>query len=121
EGELVMRWVSSAERRADIRSRVASACGVAALVLFLPAAIRAAEPSSGPEEATDPAEQARRYVEQLGDEQFAVRERAVSRLIELGLPALPVLEQSRRNPDREIRYRSERVLVIIRQNDFQRR
>lgn len=57
----------------------------------------------------------------LGDEQFQARERATDRLIELGAVALPQLEAAREHPDREIRYRVERILTIVRRNDFQRR
>ncbi len=58
---------------------------------------------------------------QLGDEEFANRERATTRLIEIGLPALSALEQGCDYPDREIRFRCERILVIVRELDFQRR
>lgn len=60
-------------------------------------------------------------VKQLGDQQFAQRERATEQLVNLSLPAIPALEEGRKHPDREIRYRSERILAIVREVDFQRR
>jgi hypothetical protein len=60
-------------------------------------------------------------VHQLGDEQFSVRERATTRLIEIGLPARKALQEGREHADREIRYRCERILSIVEELDFQRR
>lgn len=60
-------------------------------------------------------------VSQLGDSRFVVRERAAESLIQIGLPAIAALEQGITNPDREVRYRSQRALRIIRQQDFLRR
>ncbi len=60
-------------------------------------------------------------VQQLGDLRFSLRERATDRLIQLGAEAIPALEAGSRHRDREIRYRSERILTIVRKNDFQRR
>jgi hypothetical protein len=60
-------------------------------------------------------------VQQLGDEQFSLRERATTQLIELGLSATRALQEGRNHPDREIRYRCERILSIVDELDFQRR
>jgi len=60
-------------------------------------------------------------VQDLGDEQFSLRERATSQLIEMGLPAREALEEGRQHADREIRYRCERILAIVEELDFQRR
>jgi hypothetical protein len=60
-------------------------------------------------------------VRQLGDEQFSAREAATEKLIKIGLPATSALEEGRKDADREIRYRSERVLSIVREMDFQQR
>lgn len=60
-------------------------------------------------------------VQDLGDEQFSIRERATSQLIEMGLPATEALEAGRHHADREIRYRCERILAIVEELDFQRR
>ena len=60
-------------------------------------------------------------VQQLGDEQFSARERATTQLIEIGLPARKALQEGRQHPDREIRYRCERIISIVEELDFQRR
>ncbi len=60
-------------------------------------------------------------VQDLGDEQFSIRERATSQLIEMGLPAKEALDEGRQHADREIRYRCERILAIVEEIDFQRR
>jgi hypothetical protein len=60
-------------------------------------------------------------VEQLGAEEFSVRERATGRLIEMGLAAKQAVEAGRTHPDREIRYRCERIFQIVGELDFQRR
>jgi hypothetical protein len=62
-----------------------------------------------------------RLIAQLGDERFSLREAATEKLIEIGLPVLKAVERATESPDREIRYRSERILAIVRQLDFQRR
>jgi len=68
-----------------------------------------------------PGERASLLVSQLGDDRFAIRERATSQLIALGVSARAALEQGLASTDREIRYRSRTVLVIIRDLDFQQR
>ncbi len=60
-------------------------------------------------------------IQQLGDEQFAVRERAMTQLIEIGLPAREALQEGRQHADREIRYRCERIMSMVEELDFQRR
>jgi len=60
-------------------------------------------------------------VQDLGDEQFSIRERATTQLIEMGLPAREALQEGRQHADREIRYRCERILAIVEELDFQRR
>ncbi len=65
----------------------------------------------------DPAE----LVEQLGDASFAVRNRAMSSLVQLGIKALDALEQGVQSQDREISFRSRHALKLVRENDFQRR
>ncbi len=64
---------------------------------------------------------ARQLIETLGDSEFSVREQASVRLIDMGLDALQALEEGARHPDREIRYRCERILVVVRDYDFRRR
>jgi hypothetical protein len=58
---------------------------------------------------------------QLGNDEFTLRETATEELTRIGLPAFAALEAAGKNPDREIRYRSQRILGLIRQLDMQRR
>ncbi len=60
-------------------------------------------------------------VQQLGHEDFAVRERAMTALVQLGAKAVPAVSLGARHPDREIRYRCQRVLLLIQRNDFEHR
>ena len=60
-------------------------------------------------------------IRDLGSERFAAREAASDRLARIGLPALEALEQASRHADREIRFRAEQVLVLVRKNDLERR
>lgn len=60
-------------------------------------------------------------VQQLGAEEFSLRERATTRLIEMGVAAKNAVEAGRTHPDREIRYRCERIFQIVGELDFQRR
>ena len=60
-------------------------------------------------------------VGQLGNDEFTIRETATEELTEIGLPAFAALEAAGKNPDREVRYRSLRILGLIRHQDMQRR
>src|SRR5436190_1806649 len=60
-------------------------------------------------------------IAQLGDAKFAARKSAGEKLAKIGLPAYQALEEATRDGDREIRYRAEKILSIIRQNDLNRR
>ena len=60
-------------------------------------------------------------IRDLGSDRFATREAASDRLSRVGLPAFAALEEATRHPDREIRFRAERILVVIRKNDLERR
>ncbi len=60
-------------------------------------------------------------VQQLGDPQFAVRKRAMEQLVTQGVAAAAALEEGLRSTDREVRFRSQHALNIIREHDFQRR
>jgi hypothetical protein len=60
-------------------------------------------------------------IRDLGSDRFATREAASDHLARLGLPAFTALEEATRNPDREIRFRAERILTVIRKNDLERR
>lgn len=60
-------------------------------------------------------------IAQLGDTKFAARKSAADKLARIGLPAYQALEDATRDGDREIRYRAEKILSVIRQNDLNRR
>ena len=60
-------------------------------------------------------------LQQLGDDSYALREAASDKILKFGLPALQLVEASAKNPDREIRYRCERVLAVLRDLDLQQR
>ncbi len=78
----------------------------------------AAEPAA----ATKPGpEQIASLVRDLGSDRFSTREAASDRLARLGLPAFTALEEATRHTDREIRFRAERILTVIRKNDLERR
>jgi hypothetical protein len=88
---------------------------------ILPARREILGSETGPTGQSDQQRKAEALVRQLGDEQFSKRERATEELIELGISALDALQEGERNPDREIRYRSARIVRIVRDLDFQRR
>jgi hypothetical protein len=60
-------------------------------------------------------------IKQMGDESYSVRETATEKLLTYGLPALKIVEEATKDPDREIRYRCDRVRVLLREIDLQRR
>ena len=60
-------------------------------------------------------------VKKLGSEEFSARESATEQLTKIGLPAFKALEEAIQSPDREVRYRAERILSTIRELDLQRR
>lgn len=60
-------------------------------------------------------------VAQLGHDEFAMRERAAARLIALEGDAAPALRLGAESTDREIRYRSAKLLTLVSELDLQRR
>jgi hypothetical protein len=60
-------------------------------------------------------------IKQLGSEEFTVRESASEELTKIGLAAFASLEAAATNPDREVRFRAQRILGMIRELDLQRR
>ena len=66
-------------------------------------------------------EQMDALVLQLGADLFAKREQAMERLIHVGIPALPALRIGAQHTDREIRYRSRRILTAVREQDRRNR
>lgn len=67
------------------------------------------------------AETIKKLIEDLGADEFSTREAATEQLARIGLPAFKAVEAVALHPDREVRYRAERVLGRIRQTDLQRR
>jgi hypothetical protein len=67
------------------------------------------------------AEQIAALIRQLGSDRFSAREAASDQLAQIGLPAFGALEEASRSRDREVRYRAERILTLIRRNDLERR
>lgn len=62
-----------------------------------------------------------KLIRELGHERFSTREAASDRLARIGLPAFAALEEASRASDREVRFRAERILNLIRKNDLERR
>jgi hypothetical protein len=60
-------------------------------------------------------------IEQLGSAEFAERESATDELTRMGLAAFSALETAATHPDREVRFRVQRILGTIRELDLQRR
>jgi hypothetical protein len=96
-------------------------CRISCLFLALASA------SWGQLKAEDPARSAQandriaRLINDLGSDEFAIREAASDELARLGLTAVGPLQAASTNADREIRLRSQRVLGLIRQQDVERR
>lgn len=65
--------------------------------------------------------EAAKLVDQLGDEQYSVREQASEKLTRMGLPSLKAIARGSKHVDREIRYRCERILVLVQQLEFEKR
>ncbi|MCA9205156.1 MAG: hypothetical protein KDA59_19020 [Planctomycetales bacterium] len=96
------------------------ACGLAWGCLS-PISLWADEPLKGGGPASADDVRIGTLLAQLGNPEFAARERATEQLIRIGMPALPALEGGLDQSDREIRYRCERILAIVREVDFRRR
>lgn len=79
-------------------------------------ATEAQQEEPGPADA-----QIRALISQLGDVNFAERERATKELIRLGAGAVDAVREGCSHSDREIRYRCERILALIQHLDRQRR
>ena len=90
---------------------------LAALCLSAAAGEKASEPAA----ALPVADRVAELITALGSEEFRIRESASEELARIGLPAFSALEAAAVHPDREVRYRSLRVLGLIRQHDMQRR
>jgi hypothetical protein len=88
------------------------------LAALLPVGAIHAQTESTPPDSPPTAHQ---LVKRLGDPRFSIRERATNELVLLGSDAIGALEEGCHASDREVRFRSQRVLEIVREYDFQRR
>ena len=61
------------------------------------------------------------WVMRLGHQQYSIREHAAEKLLRAGAVALPALERGSRHSDREIRFRCERILSVVRENEMSNR
>ena len=103
---------------------MSSRLAITASILSLAWSAALVQPALG--DATSPTEQTgatdvKGLIAQLGNAKFAIRKSAGEKLAKIGLPAYQALEEATRDGDREIRYRAEKVLSVIRQNDLNRR
>lgn len=89
------------------------------LALLVPVQVSVADFPAGKAEAD--AAQIASLIRDLGSDRFQIREAASDRLARIGLPAFAALEEATRHTDREIRFRAERILILIRKNDLERR
>ncbi|MCI0357883.1 MAG: hypothetical protein L0211_05265 [Planctomycetaceae bacterium] len=105
--------VSSCCALANSSSRLAALVVLAASWMYL-------SPTAAADERANP-DRIAALVKQLGSEDFAEREAASDELTGAGLPAFAALEAAALHPDREVRYRSVRILGQIRELDLQRR
>ncbi|RME73665.1 MAG: HEAT repeat domain-containing protein, partial [Planctomycetota bacterium] len=54
------------------------------------------------------------WIEQLGADDFATREKATATLAKAGKDALPLLEKAAHSPDPEVRWRAQKALASVR-------
>lgn len=97
----------------------------ACLLLLLAGGARAAEAPAA-KATTKPAAKTtatamKALIAQLGSPEFAERKAASDKLEALGLAAISLLEEATAHPDREVRFRAERILGSIKEIDLQRR
>src|SRR5437868_8519204 len=94
---------------------------VCLLTAALAAAMLLPEPLAQTAENPSAPERIARLIADLGSVEYTVRESASEELARIGLPAFPALQEAANHPDREVRYRVQRVLGIIRRHDIERR
>jgi hypothetical protein len=88
---------------------------VAGILVTLAGPGRAADnPEDNRQHSGASVEEIRKWIGQLGDDSFAVRERASQRLTALGRPTLPLLQQALQSSDLEVRYRARHIEEMIR-------
>lgn len=128
EALLVERGYNAAERGvalATVREKTLSTLGVTAVCLMNREALEAMLPLTVDPPADriervaivvltnidpDLNETVSRYITQLGDDDWAVRDAAQRTLIEIGRAAIETVQQSRNHDDPEVAYRIEQVL-----------
>ena len=74
-----------------------------------------------PQSASEPPPELTKWIKQLGDRDFGVREAATRKIRDIGLPAKPALIQALRSDDPEVRLRARRCLTEILEADYQTR
>src|SRR5262245_45610322 len=89
---------------------------ILAIGMFLVRPCRAELP---PAAAGASPEQIATLIQELGSDRFSTRESASDRLARIGLPAFTALEEASHHADREIRFRAERILTLIRKHDLE--
>src|SRR5262245_46537590 len=62
-------------------------------------------------------DQARTWVRQLAERSHKTREQAYQKLLDLGKPAIPVLEEGTKDSDLEVSRRCQRLLELARRTD----
>jgi hypothetical protein len=80
-----------------------------------------ASAAEAPSPAASGPQQIERLISDLGSDEYTARERAAETLMKVGLPAFSALEKAAGHPDREVRFRAQRILGTIRHQDLQRR
>lgn len=90
-------------------------------VLLVPVLHQAWQPAQAGAVEPNPRTLATELVSQLGHEEFALRERAAAKLIALEVDAAAALRVGAESPNREIRYRSKKLLALVSELDLQRR
>lgn len=90
------------------------------LYLLLTAPLVVADPKPG-DAGTPEYRKAAELVQQLGHEQFAVREVAAKRLVEMGRMALAALQDGSKSADAEVRARAAALLPQARATEWKRR
>ncbi|MEM7457260.1 MAG: hypothetical protein AAF456_23155, partial [Planctomycetota bacterium] len=66
-------------------------------------------------------EEIRQLIEQLGSDEYQMRTMAFNRLVDIGTPTVPFLEEARLSGDSEIRLNAARILSLIEQKAFEQR
>src|SRR5262249_54111570 len=80
------------------------------LALALPLVLAVSPPASAAPATPPTADQVARWVEQLGDNDFATRQKASQRLWEAGKAAEPALARAAQSDDPEVRRRASEIL-----------